>query len=114
MVPNPLLGQGRPLVQGGAGGCPVYCRGSAQWVNRAHCSRGRRKHYPVLVLTHAQHGAHGRVSEALPAGRWEAHMLCRPSAIVQGLVQLDIKQETDHLMGPAQKPSPEIAGVRME
>lgn len=49
MVPNPLLGQGRPFVQGGAGlgACPVYCRGSAQWVNRAHCSRGGRKQYPV-------------------------------------------------------------------
>lgn len=32
-------------------------------------------------------------------------MPCRPSAIVQGLVQLDIQHETGHLMGPGQNPA---------
>lgn len=114
LVPNPLLGQSRPFVQGGAGECPVYCRGSAQWVNRARCSRVGRSNVLSWFWHMLSMGPMGERVKGLPAGRWEADILCRSSAITQGLVQLDLQQKTDHLMGPGQKPSPETAGVGME
>lgn len=111
MVPNPLLGQSRPFVQGGAEECPVYCRGSAQWVNRARCSQVGRSNVLSWFWHMLSMGPMGERVKGLPAGRWEADILCRSSAITQGLVQLDLQQKTDHLMGPGQKPSPETAGV---
>lgn len=72
MIPNPLLGQGRPFVQGGAGGggggscllqrlSPVGEQGTpfTGWEEAISC----------LVLAHARHGAQGRGSER--AACWE-------------------------------------------